>query len=159
MNTVKQSKELRASSPHGGYTKNLFLRAKKGSMWLVTCSEDRVLDLRSLAVGLRAGHLSFGSPERLMKYLGVLPGAVSPLALINDTGRAVSFVIEEQLFKRRIIHLHPLDNRRTTTIETQGLLQFTQNTGHSPLGLAFHGPEVVITGKVVVASELNAAEI
>ena len=160
MKTVEESKTLRAPSLHGGYTKNLFLRAKTGHlMWLITCDEDRTLDLRSLADGLNAGRLSFGSKESLMKHLGVTPGAVSPLALINDISQAVCFVIEEQLLKHRIIHLHPLDNRRTTAIETQDLLRFTQITGHPALGLTFSGSKGVITRTLGDIPKLDVTEI
>ena len=135
MFTVAESKKLRITPTRGSYTKNLFLRNKKGSMWLVTCSEDRRLDLPSLADRLQAGRLSFGSADRLMKYLGVTPGAVSPLALINDSIESVSFVIEEELLREPMIHLHPLINTQTTRIATRDLLRFVCHTGHPPLCL------------------------
>ena len=135
MFTVAQSKKLRVTSTRGAYTKNLFLRNKKGLMWLVTCSEDRRLDLPSLAVHLKAGRLSFGSTDRLMKYLGVRPGAVSPLALINDVARSVSFVIEEKLLRHHMIYLHPLNNTQTTSIAIRDFLRFVHHTGHPPLYL------------------------
>ena len=141
MFTVTQSKKLRITSNRGSYTKNLFLRNKKGLMWLITCSEDRRLDLPSLATQLQAGRLSFGSPERLMKYLGVTPGAVSPLALINDSMGSVSFVIEEELLRQPMIHLHPLINTQTTRIAIQDLLRFVRHTGHPPLCLRLNAPE------------------
>ena len=135
MFTVAESKKLRITPTRGSYTKNLFLRNKKGSMWLITCSEDRRLDLPSLADRLQAGRLSFGSADRLMKYLGVTPGAVSPLALINDSIESVSFVIEEELLREPMIHLHPLINTQTTRIATRDLLRFVRHTGHPPLRL------------------------
>ena len=106
-------------------------------MWLITCPEDRRLDLPSLAARLQAGRLSFGSANRLMKYLGVTPGAVSPLALINDFMGSVSFVIEEELLRQSMIHLHPLNNTQTTRIAIQDLLRFVCHTGHPPLCLHF----------------------
>ena len=135
MFTVAESKKLRITPTRGSYTKNLFLRNKKGSMWLITCSEERRLDLPSLADRLQAGRLSFGSADRLMRYLGVTPGAVSPLALINDTVESVSFVIEEELLREPMIHLHPLINTQTTRIATRDLLRFVRHTGHPPLCL------------------------
>ena len=136
MFTVAESKKLRNTPTCGSYTKNLFLRNKKGLMWLITCSEDRRLDLPSLAARLQAGRLSFGSADRLMKYLGVTPGAVSPLALINDSAQSVSFIIEEELLRQPMIHLHPLINTQTTSIATRDLLRFVRYTGHPPL--CFH---------------------
>ena len=135
MFTVAESKNLRITPTRGSYTKNLFLRNKKGLMWLITCSEDRRLDLPSLAARLQAGRLSFGSADRLMKYLGVTPGAVSPLALINDSVESVSFIIEEELLRQPMIHLHPLINTQTTRIATRDLLRFVRHTGHPPLCL------------------------
>ena len=137
MFTVTDSKKLRATDPSGGYTKNLFLRNKKGLMWLVTCNEDRQIDLRSLAQALAAGRFSFGSVQRLVRYLGVTPGAVSPLALVNDTGSAVRFAIDVALLNHKVIHLHPLDNCHTTTLSVESLLQFVEHTGHPPVQLQF----------------------
>ena len=67
--TVTQRKKLRTTSTRGTYTTNLFLRNKKGLMWVITCSEVRRLNLPSLATHLQVGRLCFGSPDRLMKYL------------------------------------------------------------------------------------------
>ena len=141
MFTVADSKKFRIKSMHGSYTKNLFLRNKKGFMWLITCCEDRRLDFLSLATHLKAGRLSFGSADRLMKYLGVTPGAVSPLALINDSTQSVSFVIEEALLAQPMIHLHPLINTQTTQIAIRDLLGFARHTGHPPLYLRLDAPE------------------
>ena len=137
MHTVTDSKKLRSTDPSGGYTKNLFLRNKKGVMWRVTCNEDRQVDLRRLAHALGAGRFSFGSVPRLMRFLGVQPGAVSPLALVNDTGCAVRFAIDVSLLDHKVIHLHPLDNCHTTTLEVRSLLQFAEHTGHPPVHLEF----------------------
>src|SRR3954470_22822019 len=73
--TVEEAKALRGSLP-GGHVKNLFLRNKKGAMWLVVAEEDRAIDLKALGEAIGAGRVSFGSPERLMAHLGVIPGAV-----------------------------------------------------------------------------------
>ena len=155
MFTVAESKKLRITPTRGSYTKNLFLRNKKGSMWLITCSEDRRLDLPSLAARLQAGRLSFGSADRLMKYLGVTPGAVSPLALINDSRESVSFVIEEELLRQPMIHLHPLINTQTTRIATRDLLRFVRHTGHPPLCLRFGTSADIPTTKYCVSRPLD----
>ena len=157
MFTVAQSKKLRITSTCGAYTKNLFLRNKKGLMWLVTCSEDRRLDLPSLAARLQAGRLSFGSADRLMKYLGVTPGAVSPLALINDSIGSVSFVIEEELLRQPMIHLHPLINTQTTRIAIRDLLRFVRHTGHPPLCLPFDASGAVPAAECCATQPLDEA--
>ena len=74
--TVEEAKALRGELP-GAHIKNLFLRNKKGKMWLVTCLEDRQVDLKALGIRLEAGRFSFGSAERLMTNLGVEPGSVT----------------------------------------------------------------------------------
>src|SRR5437588_863655 len=81
--TVEDSKRLRGDLP-GGHCKNLFLKDKKGRMWLVVTLEDRRVDIKALEARLGAARLSFGSPDRLLANLGVTPGAVTPFALIND---------------------------------------------------------------------------
>ncbi len=86
--TVEEAKALRGDLP-GHHVKNLFLRNKKEEMWLVVALEDRAIDLKRLGEVLGAGRLSFGSAERLKRHLGVEPGSVTPLALINDPGGAV----------------------------------------------------------------------
>jgi Ala-tRNA(Pro) deacylase len=145
MFTVEQSKKFRTTSSLGSYTKNLFLRNKKGLMWLITCSEDTRLDLYSVATCLQSGHLSFGSPDRLMKYLGVKPGAISPFALINDSTQSVSFVFEKELTRQPLIHLHPLINTQTTSIATKDLIQFAGHIGHAPRHLCLEPSETPAT--------------
>ena len=114
MFTVAQSKNLRETYPHGGYTKNLFMRNKKGVMWLITCNEDRRINLKALAAAMgytgSNGRFSFASEDRLGRHLGVSPGAVSPLALINDTGNLFHFAIYISLLDHQVIQLHTLDN-------------------------------------------------
>src|SRR4030081_2796838 len=87
--TVEQAKARRGDLP-GHHIKNLFLRNKKEEMWLVVALEDRAVDLKRLGEVLGAGRLSFGSAERLRRHLGVEPGSVTPLALINDERRALA---------------------------------------------------------------------
>jgi Ala-tRNA(Pro) deacylase len=147
MFTVAESKKFRITSTYGSYTKSLFLRNKKGLMWLITCGEDRRLDLPSLGARLQSGRLCFGSAEHLMKYLGVTPGAVSPLALINDSAGSVSFVIEEELLRQPMIHLHPLINTQTTRVAIRDLLQFVRHTGHPSLCLRLDASEAAAKAK------------
>ena len=93
--TVEQAKALRGDLP-GHHVKNLFLRNKKEEMWLVVALEDRAIDLKRLGEVLGAGRLSFGSAQRLKHHLGVEPGSVTPLALINHEARAVRLVLDRQ---------------------------------------------------------------
>lgn len=129
--TVEEAKALRGKLA-GGHTKNLFLRNKKGAMWLVVCSEDRDIDLKGLAKRLGAGRFSFGSPDRLMKYLGIIPGAVTPFAILNDKGGAVRVVLERGMLECETLNFHPLDNAQTTAISAADLVRFLEAEGHQP---------------------------
>ena len=131
VSTVAESKGLRTEFP-GGHTKNLFLRNKKGRMWLVTCLEDRVIDLKELAERLEAGRFSFASAQRLMHYLGVIPGAVTPFAVINDHGGVVHMVLDAGLLVHDPLNFHPLDNAMTTAVSAHGLLRFLDYADHPP---------------------------
>lgn len=129
--TVAEARQHRDDLP-GTHTKSLFLRDKKGAMWLVVCLEDRAVDLRSLAERLGTRHLSFGSPERLQRHLGVVPGAVSPFAVVHDTAGEVRVVLDAGVLALDPVNLHPLDNTMTTAIAGADLLRFLESEGHPP---------------------------
>jgi Ala-tRNA(Pro) deacylase len=132
MFTVADSRELRGSLS-GTHCKCLFLRDKKGRMWLVATVEDRTLDLKALAGKLDAGRLSFGSPERLMTHLGVAPGSVTPFAVINDAAGSVTAVIDRALLAVETVNFHPLVNTATTSIRPADLVRFMESCGHTPV--------------------------
>ncbi|WP_162917317.1 prolyl-tRNA synthetase associated domain-containing protein [Dongia deserti] len=129
--TVEEAKALRGAL-HGGHIKNLFLRNKKEEMWLVVAEEDKRIDLKALGERLGAGKLSFGSADRLMRYLGVLPGAVTPFAIINDTDRKVKVVLDRDLMGFDPVNAHPLVNTMTTALSPRDLVRFLEAEGHSP---------------------------
>ena len=129
--TVEESRAHRGPLD-GGHSKNLFLRNKKGAMWLVVCREDRVIDLKTLAARLGAGRFSFGSATRLMKFLGVIPGAVTPFAVVNDRGRQVRVVLDRALLDEPTLNFHPLDNAMTTSIRPADLLRFMERVHRTP---------------------------
>jgi Ala-tRNA(Pro) deacylase len=97
----------------------------------VVAEEDRPIDLKALGE-LLGGRLSFGSADRLMTYLGVIPGAVTPFGVINDTGNQVQVVIDKDLLAQNPVNCHPLCNDRTTAISPQDLLAFFAACGHPP---------------------------
>lgn len=130
--TVEEARALRGDLP-GSHIKNLFLRNKKGEMWLVVAEENRAIDLKMLGERLGAGRLSFGSPDRLMTYLGVIPGAVTPFALINDPQGEVKVAIDRAILDHDPVNCHPLTNDMTTAISPAGLLKFIESTGRKPL--------------------------
>ncbi len=129
--TVEEAQAVRAEMI-GGHTKNLFLRNKKGRMWLLVCDEERKLDLKEVGKRLEAGRLSFGRPERLMQHLGVNPGAVSPFAVMNDKEGQVRLVFERSLLEIPELNFHPLDNSMTTRIATPDVIRFLEEVDHAP---------------------------
>ena len=134
--TVEDAQRLRGDLP-GAHSKSLFLKNKKGRMWLVVTLEDLSIDLKDLGDRLGAGRLSFGSADRLMRYLGVIPGAVTPFATINDHEGVVQIALDRAMTEVGTLNFHPLDNTKTTTISTGGLLHFLEATGHTPHMLDF----------------------
>jgi len=130
--TVEQSQTLRGTIP-GGHTKNLFLKDKKGALFLVTAQEDAAIELKSLHRLLGAsGRFSFGAADLMREMLGIEPGAVTPFATMNDTGRRVIVVLDAALMRHEIINCHPLTNTMTTSIGRADLRKFLEATGHPP---------------------------
>ncbi|WP_137129313.1 prolyl-tRNA synthetase associated domain-containing protein [Rhizobium sp. FY34] len=137
--TVAESESLRDEIP-GGHTKNLFVKDKKDQFFVLTVEENAVVDLKSVHKLIGASsRVSFGSPEKMLEYLGVVPGSVTVFGAINDTGRAVTFVLDEDLMRHDIINAHPLSNDATTSIGRDDLLRFLKATGHDPLVLKVTG--------------------
>jgi Ala-tRNA(Pro) deacylase len=133
--TVEQSKALRGEIP-GGHTKNLFLKAKTGALFLVVADEDARIDLKRLHHRLGTGRFSFGSADLLRAALGVEPGAVTPFAVINDADHAVTVILDAAMMRHAQLNYHPLDNTQTTTIARDDLVRFLEATGHPPRILA-----------------------
>src|SRR6266480_4271391 len=130
--TVEQSRALRGQIP-GGHTKNLFLRDKKGALFLVVALEDAAIELKSLHRRLGAsGRFSFGSAELLREVLGVEPGAVTPFAAINDSAARVNVVLDAAMLAHATLNYHPLRNTMTTSIARDDQVRFLEATGHPP---------------------------
>ncbi|MEM6762082.1 MAG: prolyl-tRNA synthetase associated domain-containing protein [Pseudomonadota bacterium] len=131
--TVDDARELRGTIP-GLHTKNLFLKDKKGALFLVTAPEDADIDLKTIhtLIGGR-GRVSFGSAELMATYLGIAPGSVTPLALINDQGNAVKCVLHPSVAVAPLVNVHPLRNTATATLTGAELQAFLNHIGHAPL--------------------------
>ena len=116
----------------GAAVKNLFLRNKKGDRhYLVILGVEKQADLRRLVAIIGDDRLSFGSPERLMKYLGVTPGSVSPLGLIHDAGRAVRVIVDSDLRAAERLIFHPNDNTASLTISGADFARFLEHQGNA----------------------------
>jgi len=127
------------TAPHrdemvGHHTKNLFLKDKKGRLFLVSAEAHARIDLKRLHERLGAsGRLSFGSAELLLEKLGVTPGSVTALAVVNDRAGDVTMVLDATLMTGEDVNFHPLINTATLRLGRDDLLAFLRSTGHEPL--------------------------
>lgn len=134
--TVEDSKALRGQI-EGGHTKNLFLKDRKGNLFLIVAEEDTAINLKTIHEIIGAqGKVSFGSADLLTEVWGVLPGAVTPFGAINDREQRVNVVIDAALMEYDRLNHHPLVNTMTTTIRREDLVAFLKATGHEPRILA-----------------------
>jgi Ala-tRNA(Pro) deacylase len=130
--TVEEARALRGQVA-GGHTKNLFLRDKKGALFLVVAPEDAAIELKSLHRLLGAsGRFSFASADLMRETLGIEPGSVTPFGVINDQTGRVAVILDAALLAYDVLNFHPLVNTGTTTISREGLLKFLEATGHPP---------------------------
>jgi Ala-tRNA(Pro) deacylase len=130
--TVDEAKAVRGDLP-GGHSKNLFLKDKKGMLWLVVAEEDLAIDMKNLRRRIGAAQLSFGRPELLLEILGIEPGSVTPFAVINDHERRVTVVLDSALLVHDPLNFHPLTNAATTAIAPDDLIAFLHAEGHDPM--------------------------
>lgn len=129
--TVTEADKYASGFP-GAHTKNLFLRDKKGKRHLlVVAGSHTPVNLKDLSKTVGVSNLSFASPERLMRHLGIEPGSVSLLALFNDRiNQKVEVVFERRIWEAETICCHPLVNTATLVIDKEGIERFLQATGH-----------------------------
>jgi Ala-tRNA(Pro) deacylase len=128
--TVEQADRIYGHLP-GTHTKNLFLRNKKGDRhYLLVVPSGKRVDLKALRTVVGESTLSFASPERLMKYLGVTPGAVTPLGLIHDRERAVCILLDRDLLAAEALNFHPLRNTATLALARADFQRFLEHQGN-----------------------------
>ena len=133
---VEDGREIKAKLP-GGHTKNLFLKDARGRLWLVSALPDAAGALNRLPALIGSARLSFGSPERLWEALGVRPGSVTALALLNDPEHAVTFVADAALTAADPVNFHPLSNDATTALSRDGFRAFLRALGREPVVVDF----------------------
>lgn len=125
------------------HCKNLFFRNHKGNRhYLVVFDWKRQLPIHRIEKMLRQGKLTFASPKRMMRYLGVEPGSVSPFGLINDSENHVVLFLDEKLKKAEEISFHPNDNRYTAVISKTDFFRFLELIGNSWIFLDIDQPEL-----------------
>ncbi len=123
----------------GAHTKNLFLKDDKGQLWLISAEQKTQINLKALPKVIGSGRLSFGSPERLFDALGVRPGSVTALALINDPDHKVIFLLDKVLADADIVNFHPLTNTATTALSQSDFRAFLTSLGRELRVVDFTG--------------------
>ncbi len=139
---VGEGDDFKARLP-GAHTKNLFLKDKKDRLWLISARQDTEIDLKRLHRVIGSDRLSFGSAELMVETLGVTPGSVTAFALINDTDKRLTFVVDRRLWEAERVNFHPLTNTATTGVDQAGFRRFLEAIGIAPLVVDFAALEVV----------------
>jgi Ala-tRNA(Pro) deacylase len=137
--TVDESAEIKTQMP-GGHTKNLFLKDKKGALFLLCALAESKIDLNAVSKLIGSRRFSFGSAELLRETLGVTPGSVTIFALINDPDQRVRLLLDDSLLDHDPVNFHPLTNTATTAVSPRDLMGFLTALGRTPLRLRF-GPD------------------
>ena len=133
---VEEGLDLKADLP-GLHTKNLFLKDKKNHIWLISAAQDTVIDLKRAHRTLGSDRLSFGNETLMWETLGVRPGSVTALGLINDRDRRVTFVLDQRLWAADIVNFHPLTNTATTALDQAALRRVLALLDREPLVVDF----------------------
>jgi Ala-tRNA(Pro) deacylase len=129
--TVEEGRAWHDKIP-GLHCKNLFIKDRKGGIWLVVMPADKRADLAWLEKALGAPRFSFGRPDLLQEVLALTPGSVTPFGLINDTQRRVSVVLDQEMLDSEWLNFHPLHNAASTTLRSADLLRFIRALGCEP---------------------------
>ncbi len=144
--TVAESHDVKETID-GAHSKNLFLKDKKGRVFLVSAESDAAIDLKTISEKIGgSGRVTFGKPELMLELLGVTPGSVTPFGVINDTEGVVTVVLDAAMMAHEVLNFHPLENTATTSIRRDDFVRFLTAIGHPPAVVA------VSDGKVPAAA-------
>ncbi|MCL4672934.1 MAG: prolyl-tRNA synthetase associated domain-containing protein [Sphingomonadaceae bacterium] len=130
--TVEQSRRVDADIP-GRHTKNLFLKDAGGEFWLVTVPAEARVDLKALPGAIGCKRVSFGKPDDMERLIGITPGSVTPLAMINAAPGTLTVVLDAGLAAAERINVHPLRNTGTLGLAGADVLRLLHHWGHAPL--------------------------
>ena len=133
---VEEGLDLKADLP-GAHTKNLFLKDHKGRLWLISARQDTVIDLKRAPRTIGSDRLSFGNETLLFETLGVRPGSVTALGLINDPDHRVTFILDKALWDADIVNFHPLTNTATTALDQAAFRQVLDLLDRTPIVVDF----------------------
>ncbi|PKP20131.1 MAG: prolyl-tRNA editing protein [Bacteroidetes bacterium HGW-Bacteroidetes-20] len=114
------------------HCKNLFFRNHKGNKhFLVILNCDQEMNIHQIEKMLKQGKLSFASEERLMKWLGVAPGSVTPFGLINDTQHHVHLFLDKTLLQAEKLSFHPCTNTASIIVSQNDFKRFLDYCGNT----------------------------
>ena len=130
--TVAESRMLDRDIP-GEHTKNLFLKDAAGAFWLATVPAEARVDLKALPQAVGCKRVSFAKAEDMQRLLGITPGSVTPLAMINAAPGSVTAVLDAGLAQAERINVHPLRNTGTVGLAGADVLRLLLHWGHAPL--------------------------
>jgi Ala-tRNA(Pro) deacylase len=128
--TDEQAQKLRLDIP-GLYVKNLFLKDGKNKLWLIVMPEIKRVELKVIALKIDVKQLSFANNVLLMRYLGVQPGSVTPLGLINDVDKRILVVVDKDCMCENVLNFHPLKNDETIGMASSDFEKFLHYCGNS----------------------------
>ncbi|MEN8710095.1 MAG: prolyl-tRNA synthetase associated domain-containing protein [Paracoccaceae bacterium] len=140
LRTVEDAKLVQSHMDPNGtgfHIKNLYLRDAKKRNVLVSLEQDQSVDLKALAKQIETGKLSFGSADRLMEYLGVLPGAVSPLTMVTGAATGVTAYLDRRMRAACAVYMHPLINTRSIVMSGTDLEKTLTLFGAAPIWIDF----------------------
>lgn len=129
--TVEQSRLVDADIP-GAHTKNLFLKDAGDAFWLVTVPAQARVDLKALPGAIGCKRVSFGKADDMERLLGIAPGSVTPLAMINAEPGSITVVIDAGLAAAERVNVHPLRNTATLGLSGADILRLLHHWGHEP---------------------------
>ncbi|QYF86692.1 prolyl-tRNA synthetase associated domain-containing protein [Brevundimonas sp. PAMC22021] len=133
---VEEGLDLKAALP-GAHTKNLFLKDKTGRLWLISARQDTTIDLKRTPAAIGSDRLSFANEALMYETLGVRPGSVTALGLINDADARVTFVLDQRLWEADTINFHPLTNTATTALTKDAFRRILRLLRREPIVVDF----------------------
>ena len=129
--TAEEGRRFHGQIP-GLACKNLFLKDKKGQIWLVCMPAEKRAHLAQLERAIGSARLSFAKPELLMEVLAITPGSVTPFALMNDRDHRTRVVLDSAMLQAGLVNFHPLRNTASTALQAEDLLRFIKELGFDP---------------------------
>ena len=130
--TVEEGRPWHDKIP-GLHCKNLFIKDRKGGIWLVVMPAEKRADLGWIEKAVGAPRFSFARPEVLLEVLELEPGSVTPFGLINDKARRVRVILDQEMLDSEWMNVHPLHNAASTTLRSADLVRFVRALGYEPI--------------------------